>query len=113
MEILSDLLRQFFSENLTIEQKVDLLRDENLSLKSKLFHTLCGISDEELLLSSEEEEDERAIRVGRKRNGHHWRVKNQKVSDKFLQYYDPFDEFRPQNASSFLGIAYCIRKIEI
>ena len=55
MEILGDLLRQFFSDNLTLDQKLDLLRDENLCLKSKLFHALCGISDEELLSSEEED----------------------------------------------------------
>lgn len=44
---MGDLLRQFFNENLTLDQKVDLLRDENLGLRSKLFHTLCGIYDEE------------------------------------------------------------------
>lgn len=57
-EILGDLLRDFFNDNLTLDQKLDLLRDENLCLKSRLFHALCGISDEELLLSSEAEEDE-------------------------------------------------------
>lgn len=46
-------MRQFFSDNLTLDQKVDLLRDENLGLKSKLFHALCGISDS---LSEEDEE---------------------------------------------------------
>lgn len=45
MEVLGDLLRQFFNDNLTLDQKVDLLRDENLGLKSELFHALCGISD--------------------------------------------------------------------
>lgn len=45
VEVLGDLLRQFFNDNLTLDQKVDLLRDENLGLKSELFHALCGISD--------------------------------------------------------------------
>lgn len=53
-------MRQFFSDNLTLDQKVDLLRDENLGLKSKLFHALCGISDslsedEELELEEQQE----------------------------------------------------------
>lgn len=61
MEILGDLLREFFSDNLTLDQKIDLLRDENLGLKSQLFHALCGIYDEDLTTTtpseSSEEED--------------------------------------------------------
>lgn len=80
MEVLGDLLRQFFSDNLSLDQKLDLLRDENLSLKSKLFHALCGLSDEELLSSEEEELGIR--REGRSQREASWRktVKSKAVS---------------------------------
>lgn len=65
VEVLGDLLRQFFDDNLTLDQKIELMRDENLCLKSKLFHALCGISDDELW--SSEEEDVAAIRISRDR----------------------------------------------
>lgn len=133
MEILGDLLRQFFSDNLTLDQKVDLLRDENLGLKTKLFHALCGIYDGD---EEEEEDSEEIGRSGRQQEvvggdfgGNRWsggggerrrlfennhrRRRNggkNEVSGLFykggerrkrvplhrVQYYDPFDEFRPK-----------------